>query len=58
MVSLNHTNAIIFDFGGKGGGSSSMVSLIAAYLFDHPEYLRSTGKSDTTFFAAFAGCRK
>lgn len=39
MASLNHTNAIIFDLWDNRGGYSGMVSLIAAYLFDHPEYM-------------------
>jgi Peptidase family S41 len=39
MASLNHTNAIIFDLWDNRGGYSSTVSLIAAYLFDHPEYM-------------------
>jgi len=39
MASLNHAYAIIFDLRDNRGGYSSMVSLIAAYLFDHPEYL-------------------
>jgi Peptidase family S41/N-terminal domain of Peptidase_S41 in eukaryotic IRBP len=39
MASLNHTDAIIFDLRDNRGGYSSMVSLISAYLFDHPEYM-------------------
>ena len=57
MASLNHTNAIIFDSWDNRGGYSGMVSLIAAYLFGHPEY-RSAGKSDAAFFDAFTGRRK
>jgi hypothetical protein len=37
MASLNNVDAIIFDLRDNGGGFSNMVSLIAAYLFDHPE---------------------
>jgi C-terminal processing protease CtpA/Prc len=39
MASLNGTDVIIFDLRDNGGGSGEMVSLIAAYLFDHPEYI-------------------
>lgn len=56
MASLNHTNTILFDLWDNRGGYSGMVSLIAAYLFDHPEDM--SGKSDAAFFDAFAGCRK
>ena len=38
MASLNHTDAIIFDLRDNRGGEPAMVALIAAYLFDHPEY--------------------
>ena len=38
MASLNHTDAVIFDLRDNGGGYPKMVALIAAYLFDHPEY--------------------
>ena len=39
MASLNHVDAIIFDLRDNTGGFPSMVSLIASYLFDHPEYM-------------------
>jgi hypothetical protein len=39
MASLNHAAAVIFDLRDNRGGFSGMVSLISAYLFDHPEYL-------------------
>jgi hypothetical protein len=39
MASLNNASAIIFDLRDNIGGTSEMVSLIASYLFDHPEYL-------------------
>ncbi len=39
MASLNGVVAIIFDLRDNGGGSGAMVSLIAAYLFNHPEFL-------------------
>jgi hypothetical protein len=47
MASLNHVDAIIFDLRDNGGGSSMMVSLIAGYLFDHPEYLYDPRVSPT-----------
>jgi C-terminal processing protease CtpA/Prc len=39
MASLNSVNALIFDLRDNRGGTSEMVSLIASYLFDHPEYM-------------------
>jgi hypothetical protein len=39
MTKLNDADALIFDLRDNRGGFPSMVSLIAAYLFDHPEYL-------------------
>jgi hypothetical protein len=39
MGALNHADALIFDLRDNGGGYSEMVSLLAAYLFDHPEYM-------------------
>jgi hypothetical protein len=47
MASLNHADAIIFDLRDNRGGYASMVSLIAAYLFDHPEYLYDPRVSPT-----------
>jgi hypothetical protein len=38
MASLNHADAIIFDLRDNRGGEPSMTALMAAYLFDHPEY--------------------
>lgn len=38
MASLNHADAIIFDLRDNRGGQPEMVSFVAAYLFDHPEY--------------------
>ncbi|HEX4535474.1 MAG TPA: S41 family peptidase, partial [Candidatus Acidoferrum sp.] len=35
---LNHADAIIFDLRDNRGGQPEMVSFVAAYLFDHPEY--------------------
>ena len=39
MASLNQADAVIFDLRDNRGGEPKMVALIAAYLFDHPEYL-------------------
>ena len=39
MASLNNASALIFDLRDNRGGDGAMVSLIAAWLFDHPEYL-------------------
>jgi Peptidase family S41 len=47
MASLNHADAIIFDLRDNGGGFSGMVSLMAAYLFDHPEYMYDPRESPT-----------
>ena len=38
MASLNHVDAIIFDLRNNRGGEPEMVALMAAYLFDRPEY--------------------
>jgi hypothetical protein len=37
-ASQNHADAIIFDLRDNRGGEPAMVALMAAYLFDHPEY--------------------
>jgi hypothetical protein len=47
MASLNRADAIIFDLRDNGGGYPNMVSLIAAYLFDHPEYIYDPRVSPT-----------
>ena len=39
MASLNQADAIIFDLRDNTGGFPDSVSLIAGYLFDHPEYM-------------------
>ena len=39
MASLNQAHAIIFDLRDNTGGFPDSVSLIAGYLFDHPEYM-------------------
>lgn len=39
MARLNNANAIIFDLRDNRGGSGDMVALLAAYLFNHPEYM-------------------
>jgi hypothetical protein len=38
MRKLNNSDAIIFDLRDNRGGMPATVQMIAAYLFDHPEY--------------------
>jgi hypothetical protein len=38
MASLNQADTLIFDLRDNRGGEPDMVALMAAYLFDHPEY--------------------
>jgi C-terminal processing protease CtpA/Prc len=47
MASLNHVDAIIFDLRDNTGGSPLMVLLMAAYLFDHPEYMYNPRETPT-----------
>jgi len=47
MASLNEARTIIFDLRDNRGGYPGMVMMIAAYLFDHPEYMYSP-REDTT----------
>jgi Peptidase family S41/N-terminal domain of Peptidase_S41 in eukaryotic IRBP len=47
MAALNHADAIIFDLRDNGGGYPSMVMRIAAYLFDHPEYMYNPRENTT-----------
>ncbi len=47
MASLNHADAIIFDLRDNRGGYPAMVMLLAAYLFDHPEYLYNPRENTT-----------
>lgn len=39
MASLNQSNAVIIDLRDNSGGFPDMVSLIASYFFNHPEYM-------------------
>ena len=48
MVSLNHVDVMIFDLRDNRGGYPSMVMLIAAYFFDHPEYMYNPREENTT----------
>jgi Peptidase family S41/N-terminal domain of Peptidase_S41 in eukaryotic IRBP len=47
MASLNHADAVIIDLRDNRGGSPGMVMLIAAYLFDHPEYMYNPRENTT-----------
>jgi hypothetical protein len=47
MATLNRADAVIFDLRDNRGGDPEMVMLIAAYLFDHPEYMYSPRESPT-----------
>jgi hypothetical protein len=47
MGIVNDASAVIFDLRDNRGGFGEMVSMIAAYLFDHPEYLYNPRESVT-----------
>jgi C-terminal processing protease CtpA/Prc len=47
MAALNGADAVIFDLRDNHGGYPEMVMLIAAYLFDHPEYMYSPREAPT-----------
>ena len=47
MANLNQSDAIIFDLRDNRGGDPRMVSTIAAYLFDHPEYMYNPRENPT-----------
>jgi hypothetical protein len=47
MASLNHADAIIFDLRDNRGGEPEMVAMVAAYLFDHPEYMYNPRENTT-----------
>ncbi|HET9177859.1 MAG TPA: S41 family peptidase [Terriglobia bacterium] len=47
LASLNDAKAIIFDLRDNHGGYPRMVMLIAAYLFDHPEYMYNPRENTT-----------
>ena len=47
LASLNHAEAIIVDLRDNRGGFQDMVTLIAGYLFDHPEYMYSPRQAPT-----------
>jgi hypothetical protein len=48
MAKVNDADALIFDLRDNRGGFPNMVSLIAAYLFDHPEYMYCPLENTTT----------
>jgi len=47
MASLNGADAVVFDLRDNHGGYPEMVALIAAYLFDHPEYFYNPRETTT-----------
>ena len=47
MRRLNDADAIVFDLRENRGGFPDMVMLMAAYLFDHPEYMFSPRENTT-----------
>ena len=47
MASLNHADAMIFDLRDNRGGYPNMVTFLASYLFDHPEYLYNPRENTT-----------
>jgi hypothetical protein len=47
MNRLNDAAAIIFDLRDNRGGDPDMVMLLAAYLFDHPEYMYNPRENTT-----------
>ncbi len=47
MTSLNGTDALIFDLRDNRGGYPEMVMLIAAYVFERPEYMYSPREAPT-----------
>ncbi|HKW63302.1 MAG TPA: S41 family peptidase [Candidatus Acidoferrum sp.] len=47
MSHLNDSDAMIFDLRDNRGGYPDMVMLMAAYLFDHPEYMYNPRENTT-----------
>jgi hypothetical protein len=47
MNRLNDADAVIFDLRDNRGGEPEMVALMAAYLFDHPEYFYNPRENTT-----------
>ena len=47
MNRLKDVDAVIFDLRDNRGGEPEMVALMAAYLFDHPEYLYNPRENTT-----------
>jgi hypothetical protein len=47
MATVNNASAIIFDLRENRGGDPAMVMLVAAYLFDHPEYMYNPRENTT-----------
>jgi C-terminal processing protease CtpA/Prc len=47
MAALNHADAVIIDLRDNRGGFPGMVMQIAAYFFDHPEYMYNPREETT-----------
>jgi len=47
MASLNSAHLIVFDLRENRGGDPAMVMMLAAYLFDHPEYMYNPRENTT-----------
>jgi hypothetical protein len=47
MARLNNVDAIIFDLRDNRGGYPDTVMMLAAYLFDHPEYMYNPRENTT-----------
>jgi len=47
MAALNNADAVIFDLRDNHGGAPGATAMIAAYLFDHPEYWYSPREAPT-----------
>jgi hypothetical protein len=50
MAKVNNADAIIFDLRDNRGGFPGMVMQIAAYLFDHPEYMYNPRENTSEHF--------
>jgi len=48
MQRLNHARALIFDLRDNRGGEPDTVAFVAAYFFDHPEFLYNPRENTTS----------